>query len=57
MLPNHSIISQLANAESPEERSRLIDIFLLLAAVGDRVRALREARETEQQAVKDEQTA
>jgi len=44
-ISNDSIIAQLRQATTPEERSRLVDIFMMLARVGDRVRALREARE------------
>ncbi len=45
MRPNNSVIWQLAHAQSPEERARLVDVFLLLAHVGDRIKALRVARE------------
>jgi hypothetical protein len=46
--PNNSIIWQLGNAESAEERSRLVDVFLILCRVGDRIKALRAAHETAQ---------
>jgi hypothetical protein len=42
------IIAQLRHATTPAERERLVSIFMLLCAVGDRIRKLREAREKEQ---------